>query len=87
MLESRAKDNGGKLKVVDINKVESELKVNDLTTLGKIIEDLKNKYPGFRHHRIPICNSAAPNEADLDEICKCLIGTNVNTPVIINCQV
>ena len=87
VLESRIKDNNGKLKVVDINKNESELDVKELTTLHEIIEELKKKYPGLTHNRIPVCNSAAPLEADFDTISGCLLGTNVNTPVIVNCQV
>merc|ERR1712170_149303 len=39
------------------------------------------------HNRIPVCNSAAPLEQDFDTICNALLGTNVNTPVIVNCQV
>jgi len=37
--------------------------------------------------RIPVCNSAAPLETDFDILVKTLIGTNINTPVIINDQV
>ena len=51
------------------------------------MEDLKAKYPGLSHNRIPVCNSAAPLEEDFDTICKTLLGTNVNAPVIVNCQV
>merc|ERR1712038_2011005 len=36
---------------------------------------------------IPVCNSAAPKEVDFDALCSALAGTNVNTPVIVNCQV
>merc|ERR1712117_778053 len=59
VLESRAKD-GGKIKVVDVNKKESEVEVKELTTLSKVIEDLKATFPGLTHNRIPVCNSAAP---------------------------
>merc|ERR1711988_1247175 len=45
------------------------------------------KFPGLTHNRIPVCNSAAPLEADFDTLCNALIGTNVNCPVIVNCQV
>merc|ERR1712010_125359 len=38
-------------------------------------------------NRIPICNSASPLEGDFDALCTALIGTNVNCPVIVNCQV
>merc|ERR1711881_615932 len=54
---------------------------------SKVMEGLKEKYPGLVHNRIPVCNSAAPLEPDFDTICNALCGTNVNTPVIVNCQV
>merc|ERR1719430_1049340 len=37
--------------------------------------------------RVPVCNSAAPQESDFDIICNTLVGTSVNTPVIVNDQV
>merc|ERR1711863_12734 len=37
--------------------------------------------------RVPVCNSAAPNEVDFDTICQALVGSNINTPVIVNDQV
>merc|ERR1719494_131023 len=37
--------------------------------------------------RVPVCNSAAPNEADFDIICNTLVGTSINTPIIVNDQV
>merc|ERR1719402_1891681 len=85
--EMRKSINGGKLKVVDINKKESELEVKELKSLSQVIEGLKEKYPGLVHWRVPVCNSAAPQETDFDIICSTLIGTNINTPVIINDQV
>jgi protein-tyrosine phosphatase len=87
VLESRAKNGGGKLKVVDVNKNERELNVTKIETLHAVMEGLKSKYPGLSHNRIPICNSASPLESDFDTICKALIGTNVSAPVIVNCQV
>jgi len=86
VLESRAKD-GGKIKVVDVNKKESEVEVKELVTLSKVIEGLKATFPGLTHNRIPVCNSAAPLEPDFDTLCNALLGTNVNAPVIVNCQV
>merc|ERR1712212_246203 len=77
----------GKLKVVDVSKKESEIEVKELITLSKVMEGVKEKYPGLTHNRIPVCNSAAPLEPDFDTICNALSGTNVNTPVIVNCQV
>merc|ERR1712223_2275557 len=44
VLESRAKE-GGKIKVVDVNKKESEVEVKELTALSKVIEDLKTTFP------------------------------------------
>lgn len=87
VLESRAKNGDGKLKVVDVNKKESEMEVKELMTLSKVMEGLKEKYPGLTHNRIPVCNSAAPLEQDFDTLCNALLGTNVNAPVIVNCQV
>merc|ERR1712064_245912 len=86
-VEGRKSINGGKLKVVDISKKESELEVKELKSLSQVIEGLKEKYPGLVHWRVPVCNSAAPQETDFDIICNTLIGTNINTPVIINDQV
>merc|ERR1712158_263337 len=86
VLESRAKE-GGKIKVVDVNKKESEVEVKELTTLSRVIEDLKATFPGLTHNRIPVCNSAAPLEPDFDTLCNSLLGSNVNAPVIVNCQV
>jgi protein-tyrosine phosphatase len=87
VIEGRVATGGGKLKVVDVAKKESEIEVKDLITLSKVMEGLKEKYPGLTHNRIPVCNSAAPLEPDFDTICNALVGTNVNTPVIVNCQV
>merc|ERR1711902_327655 len=47
----------------------------------------KAKFPGLVHMRVPVCNSAAPLEADFDIICQTLVGTSINTPVIVNDQV
>merc|ERR1712193_83874 len=71
--DSRAKENGGKLK--------------DIKTLGAVMEAAKAKFPGLTYIRVPVCNSAAPNEVDFDTICQALVGSNINTPVIINDQV
>merc|ERR1711936_1460586 len=48
---------------------------------------MKEKFPGVIHMRIPICNSASPLEADFDIICNTLVGTSINTPIILNDQV
>jgi len=86
MLTKKAED-GGKIKVVDVAKKESEVEVKEIITLENVIGSLKEKFPGLVHHRIPICNSAAPLEKDFDGLCAGLLGTNVNCPVIVNCQV
>merc|ERR1719244_1771637 len=44
-------------------------------------------FPGLVHMRVPVCNSAAPLEADFDIICQTLVGSAINTPVIVNDQV
>merc|ERR1711955_188139 len=85
--EGRKSTNGGKLKVVDVNKKESEVEVKELKSLSQVIEGLKEKFPGLIHWRVPVCNSASPLETDYDIICKTLVGTSINTPVIVNDQV
>merc|ERR1711915_431954 len=86
-VEMRKNDNGGKLKVVDINKKQSEIEVKELKSLSQVIEGLKEKFPGLVHWRVPVCNSAAPLETDFDIMCNTLLGTAINTPVIVNDQV
>merc|ERR1712183_960742 len=86
VLEGRAKDNG-KLKIIDISKKENEVEVKDLKTLDTVIEEAKADFPGLQLIRVPVCNSAAPNEVDFDTICQALVGSNINTPVIVNDQV
>merc|ERR1712157_71640 len=51
------------------------------------MEDVKGKFPGLTYIRVPVCNSAAPNDVDFDTICQALVGSNINTPVIVNDQV
>merc|ERR1712073_242080 len=87
VVEGRAKENGGKLKDFTISKEEKEVEVKDLKTLSEVIEGLKADFPGLVHMRVPVCNSAAPNEADFDIICNTLVGTSINTPIIVNDQV
>merc|ERR1711909_51128 len=79
--------NGGKLKVVDINKKETEKEVKEILSLSSVIEAVKKKFPGLVHMRVPVCNSAAPLEADFDIVTNTLLGSSINTPVIINDQV
>merc|ERR1711953_952246 len=85
--EGRKSTNGGKLKGVDVNKKESEIEVKELKSLSQAIEGLKEKFPGLVHWRVPVCNSASPLETDFDIICKTLMGTTINCPVIVNDQV
>merc|ERR1711974_580820 len=87
VVEGRAKENGGKLKYLTIAKEEKEVEVKDLKTLSEVIEGLKADFPGLVHMRVPVCNSAAPLESDFDIICQTLVGTNINTPIIVNDQV
>merc|ERR1712045_688536 len=86
VLEGRSKDNG-KLKVIDISKKEKEVEVKELKTLETAINDAKADFPGLEFVRVPVCNSAAPNELDFDTICQALVGSNINTPIIVNDQV
>merc|ERR1712127_36638 len=86
-VEGRLKDNGNKLKYVDVNKKELEMDVKEMITLSAAMEAAKADFPGLIHWRVPICNSAAPVESDFDIICNTLVGTSINTPVIVNDQV
>merc|ERR1712142_1218568 len=85
--EMRKNENGGKLKAQDINKKPLEIEVKELKSLSQVIEGLKEKFPGLVHWRVPVCNSASPLETDFDIIVKTLMGTAINTPVIVNDQV
>jgi len=87
VVDGRVKENGGKLKYVDINKKELEVEVKELVSLSEAMEGLKADYPELLHMRVPVCNSAAPLESDFDIICQTLVGTNINTPIIVNDQV
>merc|ERR1712212_620219 len=85
--EIRKNENGGKLKAVDINKKPLEIEVKELKSLSQVIDGLKEKFPGLVYWRVPVCNSASPLESDFDIMVKTLVGTNINTPVIVNDQV
>merc|ERR1712062_942746 len=85
--KERAEANGGKLKYVDINKNAKEIEVKSIKTLSATIEGLKEKYPGLVHWRVPVCNSGAPLETDFDIMVSTLVGTAINTPIIVNDQV
>lgn len=87
VVEGKVKNNGGKLKIQDVFKKETEVEVKELLSLHAVIENVKKTYPGLTHNRIPVCNSAAPLEADFDTLCAALVGTGINTPIIVNCQV
>merc|ERR1711971_701068 len=86
-VKQRLEVDGNKLKVVDVNKKQSEVEVKEVKSLSEAIEGLKEKFPGLVHMRVPVCNSAAPTEADFDIICKTLVGSSVNTPIIVSDQV
>merc|ERR1711889_23432 len=81
------KENGGKLKYVTISKEEKEVEVKELTTLSEAMLKAKEDFPGLVHWRVPVCNSASPLETDFDIICNTLVGTSINTPIIVNDQV
>jgi len=81
------KEADGKIKAFDVNKAEKEIEVKSVVTLHDVIEGVKEKFPGLVHMRIPICNSASPLESDFDTIVSTLVGTAINTPIILNDQV
>merc|ERR1712210_210970 len=85
--EGQMKANDNKVKVLDVNKQEKEIEVKTIVTLQESIAALLEKFPGLVHIRVPICNSASPNEVDFDTITSTLVGTSINTPIIVNDQV
>jgi len=87
MCENRAKDNGGKLKYVDINKKEHEIEVKEIKSLTAVYDGAKAKFPGLTTISLPTYNSANPLEKDFDTVVQAMLGTAINTPVIINDQV
>merc|ERR1711989_216822 len=87
VVEGRVKENGGKLKYVTITKEEKEVEVKELKTLSEAMEAAKADFPGLVHWRVSVCNSASPLETDFDIICNTLVGTSINTPVIVTDQV
>jgi len=85
--EGQMKANDNKVKVLDVNKQEKEIEVKTIVTLQESIAALLEKFPGLVHIRVPICNSASPNEADFDTITAAMVGSSINTPIILNDQV
>jgi len=85
--EGQMKANDNKVKVVDVNKQEKEIEVKTIVTLQESIAALLEKFPGLVHIRVPICNSASPNEVDFDTITSAMVGSSINTPIILNDQV
>ena len=51
--------------------------MKELKTLETAINDAKADFPGLEFVRVPVCNSAAPNEVDFDIICQALVGSNI----------
>merc|ERR1712088_421422 len=68
-------------------KEEEEVEVKELKTLSEAMEAAKADFPGLVHWRVPVCNSASPLETDFDIICNTLVGTSINTPIIVTDQV
>merc|ERR1712121_94892 len=85
--EGQMKANDNKVKVLDVNKQEKEIEVKTIVTLQESIAALLEKFPGLVHIRVPICNSASPNEVDFDTITAAMVGSSINTPIILTDQV
>merc|ERR1719347_1917859 len=64
-----------------------EKEVKEIQSLSSVLASVKEKFPGLVHMRVPVCNSAAPLEADFDIVINTLLGSAINTPVIVNDQV
>ena len=43
VVESRIKDKGGRLQYLDVNKKEHVVEVKEVTTLGKVVDGIKEK--------------------------------------------
>ena len=83
----RVKDNGDKLKVLDVNKKESEVAVKEpVKSLAEVVKAVQADFPGLVHMRIPISNDRAPKESVFDTIVQTMVGTSINTPVICSDQ-
>ena len=52
--EGHMKANEGKLKVVDVNKVEKDVEVKTIVTLQEVIEEVKAKWPNVNYIRIGV---------------------------------
>jgi len=87
VLKKRAESGGGKVEVVDVNKAKKEVEVKEIFSLSQVIDSVKEKFPGLVHMRVPVCNSASPLETDFDIICETLVGSAINTPIIVSDQV
>merc|ERR1712112_35712 len=87
MCENRAAENGGKLKYVDINKVEKEIEAKDVKPLTAVYDAAKEKFPGLFTLSLPVYNSGAPLDKDFDAVVQAMVGSAINCPVIVNDQV
>jgi len=85
--QTRAAENGGKLKYVDVNKVEKEIEAKDIKTLTAVYDAAKAKFPGLFTVSLPVYNSGSPLEKDFDTIVQAMLGSAINTPIIVNDQV
>jgi len=65
VVEGRAKENGGKLKYVDIAKKELEVEVKELKTLSEVVEDVKADFPGLVHMRVQSATLPLPSSMTL----------------------
>ena len=87
VLADRVEKNDKKIKYQDVNKRDYEVPLkSDLKSLSEVIEDVKKDFPGLVHLRVPIGNSPSPSEAAFDIITGMMVGTCINTPIIVSDQ-
>jgi len=86
LCENRANNNEGNLEFRNVFSVESEVELKECKTQSAVFEDVKKKYPGLVYVRIPLQQCAAPTEEDFDAFIKGMLGSDFNTPIIINDQ-
>ena len=85
--KEKIEEGKGKLTTLDIHKKVTEVEVKEIKSLSEVVAEVKKEYPGLVHIDLPMCNSASPLEEDFDVITGALVGTAINTPVILSDQI
>merc|ERR1712233_287253 len=84
--EGQMKANDNKVKVVDVNKQEGDRGEDHHHPAG-VDRCPAGEVPRPGAHQGAHLNSASPNEVDFDTITSAMVGSSINTPIILNDQV